>query len=241
MPLRKSYGTHTVFGRNIHAMRWIREKFRGKPKTIAWVIGIGGGSRAASTPTEHIEVASMLHQAGVKDFHVFGCDINRMKMLTAAKNLKDGKLKLARPNLSVDEQTALSQHSQSIFGPKAWRPNGWFEIPEAIRRRITLLKPPEGNIFQSMPAKQPDLITIFNSAGYYDKKRQEKLAENFAEALAPGGTIVTNNNSTQIAFVYALQEAGLEMTSVDKPPGLGYTYIDRILVFTKKPLTRKRL
>jgi len=234
MVLRKQCGTHTFFGRNVYAMRWIREKFRGRENAVAWVVGIGGGKRPVNTPTEHIEVAGMLRQAGVKDFHVFGCDINRKNMQAAITNLKEGRIELAQPDLGVIERSALSRHAQEISGPKARKPNGWFKIPEAIRSRITLLKPPQGNFFNSMPAKRPDLIMIFNTAGYYDKKRQEKLAKHLAEALAPGGIIVSNNNPTQIAFVYALNTAGLEMTSVAMVPGPSYENVDRILVFTKK-------
>lgn len=222
---RQTPNCDTWLGRHQAAMGFITEKFkemRQSGRVVAWVIGIGGKEGVENlptfTPTEHIEVAQALEKSGVQDFVLYAMDISVQSIAMAKEQLESNTVKAARKG-----HPSIPKTAQGVD----------FAVPKKLAEKITLLGPGDsGDIFLAQPAKEPDVITVFNVARSYHRRHQIQLGRKLADALQNGGILLTNRTESQTVFIRMLEENLGEPEDLGPCPDLGKP--GRIVAFTKK-------
>ncbi len=199
--LRKERAEHmTWWQRHDRSSQIITQQVKGKKEAIAWVIGLGGWKRNREFeppiqrffrdleqrlgrwtgneftpihPTEHVEVAEALNK-GKTQFQVHAIEVDTQSHEMAKTDL-------------IGRRIPTRQIQNGIL-KEVIKP-----VPEHIANRIVFHGPgPAGNVFNTLPRKRPDVVTVFNLPGYYSEQEQTRLAEHLAGSLKPGGLILTN-------------------------------------------------
>jgi|GEM_PF-4342443 len=222
---RQSPNADTWLGRHQAAMEFIRERFangRHPGRVVAWVIGIGGKEGNVNpptfTPTEHIELAQALENAGRTDYCLYAMDISEHGIAMAAAQLKTRTVKAARKG-----HPSIPKTAQGVD----------FNMPRQTVEKIILLGPNDaGDIFLTEPKERPDVITVFNVARSYHRRHQAQLSRKLANALLPDGVLLTNKTESQTVFIKTLEDVLDDASDLGPCPDLGKP--GRIVAFEKK-------
>lgn len=217
---RRAMLSMAYFGRHYPAFEFIERHVRETRPThvTAWVVGIGGISRAGAgvgsfDATEHLEMEAALRRAGIDKRMVHVVDnsqevVDKAKRQIRAESVPVELLGAVLYNYTPRQFSNLKQYAQKmgVEGSIAMGDKVHLPLHPEARNKIIFHDPDTtGNIF--IPRKTlADIVTCFNVAPYYEADDQRKMAEILSKGLRKGGVLITIAHPDSGPFLKALEE-----------------------------------
>ncbi len=152
-----------------------------RPQHRIWSAGSASGEEAYTVSILLHEWAERHHRTGdLGRFHVVGTDIDR-RSLEAAQRAEF-------PELSLSETPEALREKWFSPGPP-------FRLRPEATRNVSFLR---RDLISDPPLAEQSLILCRNVIIYFDREIQERLFQNFYDALLPGGFLVLGKVETLI-------------------------------------------